>query len=345
MKFAPVIIPTLCRFEQFKSCIMSLQRNKHASATELYIGLDYPAQASHWHGYQKIREFINAGIDGFSQVNIIEQKQNKGWYQNYNELRNEVYKSYDRYIYTEDDNIFSPDFLDYMNKNLEKYQDDGDILAVSGYSYPIDWKKNGEAANLVKIDAYFSAWGYGIWKSKEDAMFKFITTINFDKLMKNTIFMYRLHRCARNQFCNFVKGMVEYTDMLIKDDRIMTIDLSYGIYMFYTNKYMIFPTLSKVKNTGYGAEGLNCKEIVYNKYLSENNRNYEYSKQPIDMKETFETQGDILDSSSNEIRKQMDNFFAVTPREHICCCGVWVLYKFLGRRATTRLIFMKRKSN
>lgn len=40
--FAPVIIPTLCRYEHFKECLESLSRCTWAEKTEVYIGLDYP---------------------------------------------------------------------------------------------------------------------------------------------------------------------------------------------------------------------------------------------------------------------------------------------------------------
>ena len=49
--FAPVIIPTLCRFEHFNRCIESLSKCTWAEYTEVYIGLDYPAKESHWGGY------------------------------------------------------------------------------------------------------------------------------------------------------------------------------------------------------------------------------------------------------------------------------------------------------
>ena len=40
---APVIIPTLCRYDHFKRLMESLNKCTWADKTDVYIGLDYPA--------------------------------------------------------------------------------------------------------------------------------------------------------------------------------------------------------------------------------------------------------------------------------------------------------------
>lgn len=39
---APILIPTLNRYEHLKRCVESLAKNKLAKESELVIGLDYP---------------------------------------------------------------------------------------------------------------------------------------------------------------------------------------------------------------------------------------------------------------------------------------------------------------
>ena len=41
-EYAPILIPTLNRYEHFKRCVESLAKCTHAEKTELVIGLDYP---------------------------------------------------------------------------------------------------------------------------------------------------------------------------------------------------------------------------------------------------------------------------------------------------------------
>lgn len=335
-KYAPVIIPTLCRFEQLKNCINSLQQNKYAAHTELFIGLDYPSKESQKAGYNKIKEYLSNGIEGFLQVHVFEHPQNIGWYQNYNELRKEVFRVFDCYIYTEDDNIFSPNFLEYMNKNLLKYKDDNTVLAISGYSFPVNWGVAQD--NILEINTYFSAWGYAIWRAKEEEMLKFINMDNFDLMMHNNSYMHRLRKSAPNQYCNFIKAMVQYTDMLIKDNNIMAIDLSYGLYMIYTQKNMIFPTISKVRNMGHTAEGLNCKKLEYNEDIFCSHRNYDFSKQPLDCQKDYIASDDICPLEVENIYYLLNQFFSITRKESLTCQFTHLLYRILGREKITKLI-------
>ena len=54
MIYAPVLIPTLCRYDHFIRCLESLKKNTWAKYTEVYIAVDYPAKESHWDGYKRI---------------------------------------------------------------------------------------------------------------------------------------------------------------------------------------------------------------------------------------------------------------------------------------------------
>ena len=56
MKYAPILIPTLCRADKFRKCIESLKKNKWAKYTAVYIALDYPLNDTHWCGYNEICE-------------------------------------------------------------------------------------------------------------------------------------------------------------------------------------------------------------------------------------------------------------------------------------------------
>ena len=129
--YAPVIIPTLCRFEHFKRCIDSLSRCTGAEYTDLYIGLDFPAKDSHWPGYNKICGYVSQ-ITGFNQVIVYKREYNYGASANTHALKESIIKQYDRYIFSDDDNEFSPNFLDYMNEGLTRFKDNPNILKICG---------------------------------------------------------------------------------------------------------------------------------------------------------------------------------------------------------------------
>ena len=108
--YAPVVIPTLCRYEHLKRCIDTLSECTGADETELYVGLDFPAKESHWEGYRKICNYLPT-ITGFKNVVVIRREENMGATRNARDLLDIVHQKFDRYIFSEDDNEFSPNFL------------------------------------------------------------------------------------------------------------------------------------------------------------------------------------------------------------------------------------------
>ena len=136
-KFAPVLIITLNRDEHFINCVNSLSACMHADKTDLYIALDYPSKENHWEGYNKILEYLPT-ITGFNSVNVIRREHNYGIEKNYFDAVDFVFEKYDRLIFSEDDNLFSDDFLNFMSSSLDVYKDRADVFSVSGYNYPID---------------------------------------------------------------------------------------------------------------------------------------------------------------------------------------------------------------
>lgn len=341
MIYAPVIIPTLCRAEKFKNCIESLKKNPYAKYTELYISLDYPPSEKYRKGYQEIKQYLEAGIGGFANVIVLEQSINQGSYKNYQILRKKVYEKYDCYIFSEDDNVFSPNFLEYMDKCLAEFEKDEKILAVTGYSYPIDWQT--DKYNVLKINSYFAAWGFGIWRNKEEEMLKYLSLDNFENLLKDSAIMKRLFSISKNQYCNFVKGMIEYTDMLIVNNEIPAVDLSFSLYQIFYDKYMIFPVKSKVRNTGYGQDGVHCGEMVIQEHIAPNHRNYPYDKQPIDTEAEFEQIIASKETECGQWNRQMEDFFLVSNREIIASKIVQMVCKVLGRKRVAAMLRKVRK--
>ena len=57
-KFAPVIIPTLSRYEHFRKCFESLEKCTYAEETDVYVGLDYPPSEKYIEGWKKIDRYL-----------------------------------------------------------------------------------------------------------------------------------------------------------------------------------------------------------------------------------------------------------------------------------------------
>ena len=239
--FAPVLIPTLCRYEHFRRCIESLSRCTGANQTEVFIGLDYPLEESHWPGYRKILKYVDT-IQGFKEVHIFKRDVNLGPSRNVSDLRAKIRERFDRHIYSEDDNEFSPNFLEYMNQCLDKYQDDPRISAICGYSYR-EW----EDVVDYPFNAYplqgFCAWGWGAWEKKEE---KFRGFYGSDDILKSK-------ELVRQLFRSQMYATVHH--MMSRKNRANT-DLRKRCYNVINDMYCIFPTKSKVRNLGFDGSGV-----------------------------------------------------------------------------------------
>ncbi len=336
MRCAPVIIITLNRCKHLQRCIESLKKNDLAKETDLYIGLDYPPDSRYVEGYKKVQDYLNKGIDGFQNVMIVKQAENKGMFGNFVSVQEEVYKKYDRFIYTEDDNEFAANYLEYMNRCLEKYEHEDSVLAVSGYSYPIE--KKAFRGNVFQCGTYFSALGYGMWKYKEEKMRKHLNKAFFNRLYFDKKFMTRLLNLSRNQYVNMIKGMLEYTSDLIWNGEIREVDLAFGLYMVACKKSVVYPVVSKVRNWGYDGSGVNCEQVQVKQNDVINHRNFCFESQELDEKNFFSEVIEESGISQERINKLLDSYFSIPRKEYLKANAAYMLSMIVGIKVIRNII-------
>lgn len=277
ISYAPVIIPTLCRYNHLKNLIESLGNCTCAKSTDVYISLDYPLKESHKEGYYSIRKYIHTDEvkSKFKNLFIIEQTKNIGASANINFLVNLVKNKYDKWIFTEDDNVFSPNFLDFINKGLELYKNDSTVLAINGYRQLPKLKTNGNT--FIRQNVGFSAWGYGIWKDKYELLLNDIENNYFESIIHDYKIIKKIKRNGWNRL-NALINIVHVKDKTITD-------WFFNIYMAAKDMDVIMPTISTVRNCGWDNSGINCS--ASNKQLAE-----AHMTQPIDDNAIFEYIGD-----------------------------------------------------
>lgn len=262
MNFSPVIIPTMNRYEHLKRLIDSLAKNKFAPETELYIGFDYPPPNKGYEdGYKKIKDYLPT-ITGFNKVHIIERDKNWGAIENIKDLIRIVIAKHDRFIFTDDDNSFSPCFLEYINNGLEKFKDDKTILSIQGFSYPIEYPTS--ESNVVKMQRYYSDWGYGIWKDRYEMLRDTITQEYFNKMFYDKKQYTLLRKKSRKNYI-YAFGLCspEKTSFRINPIRpnIRPMDYTSSIFQCVNNMYSIMPKTTLVKNNGWDNSGIHCQDI------------------------------------------------------------------------------------
>jgi len=247
--FAPILIPTLNRFEHFQGCIESLSRCNYANKSDLFIALDYPLNETHVAGYRKIISYLPK-INGFNSLTVIKREENFGARKNLDNVREEIFKHYDKIIVSEDDNEFSPNFLEYINDGLDFYEKKLNVFAICGYNYPIKISKNYNA------DIYFwkgmSGWGYGIWKNRWEEIDWEIE--NLKKYLSKEENIKKIDNVA-GHLLPALRQIID-TDY-ITNDTMVTYNL------IKKEMYCVFPTISKVRNIGNDGSGLHCgKDLI-----------------------------------------------------------------------------------
>ena len=314
MNYYPVIIPTLNRFRHFKECVESLASCTHADKTELVIGLDYPPSEKYVEGWKQIKEYIPT-IKGFSKITVFEHERNLGAFGNIDFLTNYITEHHDAYIFTEDDNVFSPCFLDYMDKCLEKYKDDKSVLAISGYMNPVAFScaKKIEA-NIVRIQD-FMAWGIGKWKR---------TDIELNTYMPDH---YMKYVCSHRYLLKKMKNNLRELYQLIfwtKSNKNLDrkCDFTIACYCIINNKFVINPMLSLVRNMGYDGSGEHCGELKDN-YLA---------RQQISFDTIFNLTDTLSEQQFVQCRKEWETWkqktFSESQKKHVL--KYYRLYMFFG---------------
>lgn len=297
MKYAPVLIPTLNRYEHLKKCVESLQNNTWAQYTDLYIALDYPAKDSHYDGHKKISDYLDTGITGFKSVTVIKRTQNfgvSGYKSNLSELRNEVKKKYDRIIITEDDNIFSPCFIEYMDRMLELSEQDENIVAVCGYSYPVNWIDGGKGVILEQ--SFFSAWGCGYLVERDEKIRELYASPYHDSVLRNRVKCNKLWRQSKKNYCYFMD--------LAWGKNYGLLDISRSCLMTLENLYCLMPTVSLVRNCGWDGSGINCNTnpegaSVYKEQVIQTGRQFNVKIESIDELQHYSKNETIINNYYN----------------------------------------------
>lgn len=340
MIYAPIIITTLNRYKHFVRLVESLKMNTWARYTDIYIGLDYPLSEKHKKGYYLITKYLEGDFSCFKSFHVIKRKENYGSARNMRLLRDEVLKKYDRFIRTDDDAEFSPNFIEYMNKCLMKYQDDPNVIAVTGYSYPIEWHTS-DGATVLKENFSCPMWGTGFWRDKYKKIHKYISQekgldIDADFIIKSGG-MNKMLNVAKYEFVNLCLSPEFENTLAAKMS-----DIAVRMYTATYDKYIIVPTTSKVRNWGFDGSGEYCQDATIAHEGRVTAKNYVYHQQPIDTSDSFELIEDTLNANGKN-KDIMDAFDVLPISSKIKMQLKLFIYKLIGKENFHKLTYNLRR--
>lgn len=260
MNFAPVIIPTLNRAEHLRRCLESLKQNNGADKTEIYISVDYPPAEKYKEGYKEVKKLLSeTDLSCFKNVYVFNHRKNKGPVGNSDFLKEKIKKDgYDRYIYTEDDNEFSTNFLVYMNEALQKFEANEDVIAVCG-AKDTSWETKGKNIAYCKL---LAAYGVGEWLDKTKAAQQKAKEILLPKKIygpKRMFSFLKKNACLFNLYVLNIlcadKGFY-----WPQENELRFCDSTYSIYMHLSDAICIAPAVAKSRTWGNDGSGVNMAE-------------------------------------------------------------------------------------
>lgn len=191
------------------------------------------------------------------KIEVIKRSENYGVLKNVVDAQKYIFERYETCIYSEDDNEFSPNFLQYINKGLILYKNDPYVIAISGYVYP--YAKEIDKGNAFK-GIGFSAWGVGEWKNKRISLKVDDVNCFAEGVLKSWSKSFKIFRKSPKSINSL---MTMHTNHLVWGDSIILDNcILYGYHC-------IFPVISKVRNWGNDGSGLHARRSTTDPMIEE----------------------------------------------------------------------------
>ncbi|WP_457390629.1 glycosyltransferase family 2 protein [Roseateles sp. P5_E1] len=150
-----------------------------------------------------------------------------------------------RVIVVEDDLVVAPVFLDFLNRGLERYENDDRVMQISGHMFPVDLSSNESDAVFLP---FTTSWGWATWQRAWK---------HFDPSMKSFSTV-EGSRATRKRF-NLGDAYPYYS--MLKKQKAGMIDswaIRWYLSVFVRDGLALYPRRSLVSNEGFDGSGMNC---------------------------------------------------------------------------------------
>jgi hypothetical protein len=247
MKIAPITLFVYNRPEHTRRTVEALLKNELAEDSDLIIYSDAPQEPANLEAVHKVREYIRT-IIGFKSVSIVYRDKNLGLANSIIDGVTSVVNTHGRIIVLEDDLITSPHFLRFMNKALDMYESEEQVMHISGSTYPIG--RMVDETFFLRIPL---CWGWGTW-SRAWRHFRKCNEVmlEFNQKMRQDF--------SFNDSYHFWEQLEAN-----KHGVIDTWFIYWYAALFTRNGLALFPGRSLVKNIGFDGTGVHCGSSDYGK--------------------------------------------------------------------------------
>lgn len=162
---APVAVFVCNRLDNTKEVIEALQNNYLAKETDVFVFSDGPGSEKKKESVNDVRRYLRT-VTGFKSFNIIEREKNFYIERNIIEGVTELINKYGKVIVLEDDGVSAKNFLTFMNKALDFYQDKKRIMHIASFTFIK--MPNNNRRTIIWHYTENTGGGWATWKDRWD---------------------------------------------------------------------------------------------------------------------------------------------------------------------------------
>ncbi len=246
MKYAPIVLFVFNRPQHTLRLIESLSKNVEFCDSPLFVYCDGARNDDEVGKVEEVRQVINE----ISHPNLIvvEREENWGLAKSVIAGITELCERFGRVIVLEDDLIVSPVFLNYMNTALNRYDENEQIMQISGHMFPVNIKAENDAVILP----FTTSWGWATW----DRAWKYFDAemTAFDTLEANKSMRYEFDFKGAYPAFRMLKRQAE--------GKVDSWAIRWYLSVFSRGGTVAFPKKTLVLNDGFDGSGTNCHSTL-----------------------------------------------------------------------------------
>lgn len=238
--FAPVVIFAYRRSMHLRHTLKCLAECKEFASSPVIIYVDGPRDNTESADVEATRAAAKEMLG--ERARYVFHEKNMGLARSVIAGVDEIVSQYGRAIVVEDDLWMSPQFLEFMNRALDRYADDESVFQVSGYMFG---KPELASQTTALFLPFIGSWGWATWHR---------AWCSFDPDATGWLSL-RSDSAARRRFN--LDNSYDYTTMLFRQMTGQGQSWAIRWYwsVFKANGLVLYPPVSLVRNTGLDGSG------------------------------------------------------------------------------------------
>ena len=244
---APIVLFAYKRVDTLQRVITSLEAADMAAETEIFIFVDAAKKENDIEKNEAVKSYLEQWKEHavFSKVYLSFAEENKGLSKSIIGGVGQIMAQFGRAIVVEDDIVVAKDFLSFMNRSLDYYENDEKIWAITGYTEELELLEQYEYSTFPWYRC--DCWGWASWKDRWES-------IDWEvKDYKKFMFSGKL----RKKMNRGGEDMARMLDAQMAGE-INSWAIRWGYAAAMQDKMIIHPTVSRVTNVGFDGDGTNC---------------------------------------------------------------------------------------